>query len=342
MHRYSTPFALSLARSINALFSPSSPPPRIAFLSSPTAYVALQSLPNPSTRTLLFEYDERFDVLPVAGPRRRTLIGGGASDIGKNEGGFVKYDLYEPESFPKELRGTVGTYCVTPLSPVACTFARQTPTILTWPDPCRYVDLAVIDPPYLNEVSYPHLYTLIWIPRAKAKLPLRPFSFLSFPSQKTNALVAQTLSLLLNPTSAKLLILTSTSVPFEVLKRVYDLPMLGPIRRCEGAEVEHDGGRIQNPFGMYASWEGGEKFMDPPAADDQWSNLHRTFADESIISLSAFDFRLRKKPYPFVHAEDWKGVSYIRTERKEVKEAKGKRSIHAKRFTASVSGIEAS
>lgn len=56
--------------------------------------------------------------------------------------------------------------------------------------------------------------------------------------------MSQTLSKLLSP-NAKLLVLTSTSVPFEVLSRVYTLPQLGPLKRCEFAKVEHEGGRIQ-------------------------------------------------------------------------------------------------
>lgn len=113
-----------------------------------------------------------------------------------------------------------------------------------------------------------------------------------FVLQKTNALVAQTLSTLLAP-SAKLLVLTSTSVPFEVLSRVYALAQLGALRTCEHVKVEHEGGRIQvgrvplsfrsrlgsltilsrlflsrfglpqNTFGMWGTWEGAEDFMKP-------------------------------------------------------------------------------
>ncbi|KAL7415529.1 putative N6-adenine methyltransferase-domain-containing protein [Mrakia frigida] len=185
---YSTPFAYSLAKSIRSLCP--TPQTRVAFLCSPTGYVAFQSL-NPLPRTLLFEYDARFDVLPVVGRDRRISTG-----PSKEEGGFVKYDLHEPEKWDKQLEGTV--------------------------------DIAVVDVPYLNE--------------------------------KTNALVAQTLSTLLSP-SAKLLVLTSTSVPFEVLSRVYTLPQLGSLKRCEHAKVEHEGGRIQNAFGMWGTWDGAENFM---------------------------------------------------------------------------------
>ena len=114
--------------------------------------------------------------------------------------------------------------------------------------------------------------------------------------QKTNALVSQTLFKLLSP-NAKLLVLTSTSVPFEVLSRVYTLPQLGPLTVCQYAKVEHEGGRIQvspfslagtsrqsgeavrlipgltlshaslivpqNEFGMWGTWEGAEDFMKP-------------------------------------------------------------------------------
>ncbi|CDZ96375.1 Uncharacterized conserved protein [Phaffia rhodozyma] len=200
---YSTPFANRLASSLHALCTPST---RVAFLSSPTGYVAFQSQPSPLKRTLLFEYDDRFEILPVVGRtrkerRERKESGRDTQGIGKDEGGFVKYDLYEPLKWGEGLRGTV--------------------------------DLAVIDPPYLNE--------------------------------KTNGLVAQTLRALLAP-NAKLLILTSTSVSFEILQKCYDLPQLGRLRRCEHAKVVHEGGRIQNPFGMWATWEGSENFMADPAS----------------------------------------------------------------------------
>lgn len=92
--RYSTAFAHRLADSLAHLRSP-----RLAFLASPTAYVAFQHL-HPQSNTLLLEYDARFDVLPGSG--------------------FVKWDLFDPDRLPESARGTV--------------------------------ELAVVDPPYLNEV----------------------------------------------------------------------------------------------------------------------------------------------------------------------------------------------
>jgi hypothetical protein len=90
--------------------------------------------------------------------------------------------------------------------------------------------------------------------------------------QETNTLVAKSLAFLLNPTSARLLLLTSTSVPFAALRDIYGkLPQLGPLREVTSkeAKVEHDGGRIQNPFGMWASWDGGEAFMSDSQAGRQ-------------------------------------------------------------------------
>lgn len=108
-----------MASSIHALCP--SPETRVAFLCSPTGYVAFQSHPTlPAlTRTLLFEYDARFNVLPVVGRTSESRAAG--TGPGVQEGGFVKYDLHDPMRFPKELEGTV--------------------------------DVAVVDVPYLNEVS---------------------------------------------------------------------------------------------------------------------------------------------------------------------------------------------
>ncbi|GAA5866073.1 hypothetical protein JCM8547_000586 [Rhodosporidiobolus lusitaniae] len=99
---------------------------------------------------------------------------------------FVHYDLEEPERFPEELRGTV--------------------------------DIAIADPPFLNEV--------------------------------TNRYFATTLRSLLKP-SGKLLLLTSTSV--EARPRVYDSAPIGPLHETT-MEVEHAGGRLQNDFRCWASW----------------------------------------------------------------------------------------
>lgn len=123
---YSTPFANHLAASLKAICEPTT---RVAFLSSPTGYVAFQSQPSPLKRTLLFEYDDRFQILPVVGRTKgERRAGKEREEIGVEEGGFVHYDLYEPEKWSAGLRGTV--------------------------------NLAVIDPPYLNEVSSTCLFPI--------------------------------------------------------------------------------------------------------------------------------------------------------------------------------------
>ncbi|GJN93340.1 hypothetical protein Rhopal_006393-T1 [Rhodotorula paludigena] len=101
---------------------------------------------------------------------------------------FVKYDLEDPLKFPEELRGKV--------------------------------DLAIADPPFLNEV--------------------------------TNRYFAQTLRSLLSP-SGKLVLLTSTSVS-SLLPSIYDSAPVGPLYRTS-LEVEHAGSRLQNAFGVWTSWE---------------------------------------------------------------------------------------
>ncbi|GAA5970107.1 hypothetical protein JCM8115_001242 [Rhodotorula mucilaginosa] len=101
---------------------------------------------------------------------------------------FVHYNLEEPEQYPEELRGTV--------------------------------DIAIADPPFLNEV--------------------------------TNRYFATTLQSLLKP-DGKLILLTSTSVS-SILPKVYSEPPIGPLRRTT-MEVEHAGGRLQNDFACWASWD---------------------------------------------------------------------------------------
>ncbi|GAA5984363.1 hypothetical protein JCM10908_003315 [Rhodotorula pacifica] len=101
---------------------------------------------------------------------------------------FVHYNLEESEVYPEELRGTV--------------------------------DIAIADPPFLNEV--------------------------------TNRYFATTLRSLLNP-NGKLILLTSTSVS-SILPKVYTEAPIGPLRRTT-MEVEHAGGRLQNDFACWASWE---------------------------------------------------------------------------------------
>ncbi|KAL8292740.1 hypothetical protein RQP46_001352 [Phenoliferia psychrophenolica] len=85
---------------------------------------------------------------------------------------FVRYDLDEPDVFPEELRGSV--------------------------------EIAVLDPPFLNEI--------------------------------TNRKLAQTLSQLLHPTRGKLVLITAESV--ECLPTVYSSPPLGPILKSS-IKVQH-------------------------------------------------------------------------------------------------------
>jgi len=84
------------------------------------------------------------------------------------------------------------------------------------------VDIAVIDPPFLNEY--------------------------------TNVNVVKTLRQILRP-SAKVIVLTSSSIT-EILERLYDSPPLGPLRRTK-IEVLH--GQLRNDFACWASWEGSEE-----------------------------------------------------------------------------------
>ncbi|KAF9446783.1 hypothetical protein P691DRAFT_761334 [Macrolepiota fuliginosa MF-IS2] len=104
---------------------------------------------------------------------------------------YVPYDLNEPDSFPAELKGSF--------------------------------DLAIVDPPFLNEV--------------------------------TNAKLIQTLRQILKPT-AKLILVTSTSVE-DVIAKLYDAPPLGPMRKTE-LMVEH--GQLANDFACWGSWDGAEIF----------------------------------------------------------------------------------
>ncbi|KAF4623401.1 hypothetical protein D9613_001465 [Agrocybe pediades] len=104
---------------------------------------------------------------------------------------FFPYDMNEPDVFPEELR--------------------------------KNVDIAVVDPPFLNE--------------------------------DTHTKVLQTIRQILHPKS-KLVLLTSTSIE-DIILRLYDEPPLGPLRRT-GLTVEH--GRLANDFACWASWEGAEEF----------------------------------------------------------------------------------
>ena len=119
---------------------------------------------------------------------------------------FIPYDLDDPDVFPESLRGTV--------------------------------EIAVADPPFLNEVN--SILNL--------SLPIKLIIF----SKVTNKKLAQTLKQILHPTKGKLLLITSTSVE-EIIQRIYDAPPLGPLRKTS-IEVEH--GQLANDFACWGSWEG--------------------------------------------------------------------------------------
>ncbi|KAJ7630236.1 putative N6-adenine methyltransferase-domain-containing protein [Roridomyces roridus] len=103
---------------------------------------------------------------------------------------YVPYDMEEPTTLPTYLTGAV--------------------------------DIAVVDPPFLNEYTNTHVVT--------------------------------TLRQILCP-SAKTIVLTSTSVT-AILEKLYDSPPLGPLRMTK-VEVQH--GQLRNDFGCWASWEGSEE-----------------------------------------------------------------------------------
>lgn len=130
-------------------------------------------------------------------------------------GHFVHYDL-ETEQIPNNIKGTV--------------------------------ELAIVDPPFLNEVSQRRTtYS-----RPKLVPDLRNSS----PHQVTNRHLAQGLKELLHPTKGKLVLITSTSV--GCLSEVYgSVPQLGPLRRAK-LLPEHVG--LRNNFACWTTWEGGEEF----------------------------------------------------------------------------------
>ncbi|GAA6063515.1 hypothetical protein JCM10212_004728 [Sporobolomyces blumeae] len=99
---------------------------------------------------------------------------------------FVHYDLEEPEKIPKNLWGTV--------------------------------DIAIADPPFLNEITNKHL-------SAGLKNLLKP--------------------------DGKLILLTSTSV--SALPTIYASPPLGPLNETS-LQVSHEGG-IANEFRVWTSWK---------------------------------------------------------------------------------------
>ncbi|SGZ24000.1 BQ5605_C023g09678 [Microbotryum silenes-dioicae] len=160
---YSQAFATTLAQYIRSLCPSTST--RVAFLCCPTAYVGFQHT-NPLPRTLLLEYDKRFELLDADQ--------------------FVHYDIDEPEYVPEGIKGTV--------------------------------DIAICDPPFLNEV--------------------------------TNRKLAKTLKQILKPDS-KLLLLTSTSVE-HLFDQIYTEAPLGPLIKTD-IQVGHAGG-IQNNFGVWRNW----------------------------------------------------------------------------------------
>ncbi|GAA5849669.1 hypothetical protein JCM5353_001662, partial [Sporobolomyces roseus] len=113
---------------------------------------------------------------------------------------FVHYDLEEPDKIPKNLWETV--------------------------------DIAIADPPFLNEITNKHL-------SAGLKNILKP--------------------------DGKLILLTSTSV--SALPQIYSEAPIGPLHETS-LRVEHAGG-IQNEFRVWTSWkfEGereGVKLVDDP------------------------------------------------------------------------------
>ncbi|KZP17500.1 hypothetical protein FIBSPDRAFT_920660 [Athelia psychrophila] len=106
-------------------------------------------------------------------------------------GHFVHYNL-EEDNIPKTIKGTV--------------------------------ELAIIDPPFLNELTNRHL--------------------------------ARALKQLLHPTKGKLVLITSTSV--ACLSEVYGkVPQLGALRMTK-LQPEHTG--LRNDFACWTTWEGGENF----------------------------------------------------------------------------------
>lgn len=123
----------------------------------------------------------------------------------------MHYDLEEPERYPEELRGTV--------------------------------DIAIADPPFLNEVR-----------GGVCRLPL--LIILTPATQVTNRYFATTLRSLLKP-DGKLILLTSTSVS-SILPKVYDSPPVGPLRKTS-LQVEHAGGRLQNDFGGWSNLDFDER-----------------------------------------------------------------------------------
>lgn len=124
----------------------------------------------------------------------------------------MPYDIDSPEDVPQDLLGSV--------------------------------DIAVADPPFLNEVRSCSLSLNFF--RAKHSL-----------LQVTNKKLAQTLGLILRPTG-RLVLLTSTSVQ-HLFPSIYSDSPLGPLYESP-IKVHHAGG-IANDFGVWTSWkiEDGER-----------------------------------------------------------------------------------
>lgn len=217
---YSTPFAYKLAECIashlQTLSNQLGRQARVAFLCSPTAFVAFQHRFGVSStdqtacskdssvagfqsdlrwqsgsNMWMFEIDERFKVAA-------------------RDGGFVKYDFNTPVKGLAEMRFRI--------------------------------DMVVIDPPFLNE------RTTTLIAQTVHHILLPP---------------AQTCSAASLPTPSRggsILLLTGKQIAAFAV-RTYPLPGHPDLVRTR-LDVQHDGGRLSNEFGAWASWEGGRTFGD--------------------------------------------------------------------------------
>ncbi|TFK71722.1 hypothetical protein BDN72DRAFT_837304 [Pluteus cervinus] len=105
---------------------------------------------------------------------------------------YFPYDMNQPTVLPKDLLGRV--------------------------------DLAIVDPAFLNE--------------------------------DTNTKIVTSLKQLLKPDTGRTVLITSTSIE-SILKKVYDTPPVGPIRRT-AFQIEHT--QLQNDFAVWGSWDGAENF----------------------------------------------------------------------------------
>jgi hypothetical protein len=203
---YSTSFAERLARMIEAsLPQLASSKPTIAFMCSPTAFVALLSTCTDIANRcnpVLMEYDGRFAALP---------------------GRFVNYDLDEPDQVPEDL--------------------------------VRSVDLAVIDPPFLNmKTNIKLCRTLERILRdGNSQEPLNPLCSsgtgrITLLSSAGPGMSEDDLVQIYNSTLEGL---------FQGRRdRGEGLAASGPsIMKEVPIQVEHDGGRLANNFRCWANWD---------------------------------------------------------------------------------------